>query len=309
MQVGANRGQISSDKWWEGAFDTALHVINHEVRPDLLGLPSRLSHRQLTLHCLQDSSSDSDSDVSTADEVTVAVVRNSDGTITSASQHELQIVAELAAQPAWFGGGRFGGREGKLARIRQQEALAAAQLGLALPKAELAPTTGLPKASKKRKAPHTSSADASSPAAEPVDATVVKHRRSKKRKDKQAAVEQQAASSSQPELAISDLNPDVQPAGKKLIVVEPAFTATIPAVPFVQTPASGWWGAKKFISAGVMEGMDQPQSKSQSERQQFDEDDQTNLYMAAQNLKTSGKKGLGTKSQIGRHCDCVIYSV
>ncbi len=48
-----------------------------------------------------------------------------------------------------------------------------------------------------------------------------------------------------------------------------------------------------------LEGIDQQQNKAQSERQQFDEDDQANLYMAAQNLKTSGKKGLGTKSHIG----------
>ena len=86
---------------------------------------------------------------------------------------------------------------------------------------------------------------------------------------------------------------------KKRIVVEPVFTATIPAVPFVQTSSAGWWGAKKFTSAGCLEGIDQQQNKAQSERQQFDEDDQANLYMAAQNLKTSGKKGLGTKSHIG----------
>ncbi|KAL0027997.1 hypothetical protein WJX79_009705 [Trebouxia sp. C0005] len=86
---------------------------------------------------------------------------------------------------------------------------------------------------------------------------------------------------------------------KKRIVVEPVFTATVPAVPFVQTPSAGWWGAKKFKSAGCLEGIDKQQKKAQSERQQFDEDDQANLYMAAQNLKTSGKKGLGTKSHIG----------
>ncbi|KAL0054759.1 hypothetical protein WJX82_001967 [Trebouxia sp. C0006] len=135
--VGANRGHINCDKWWEGAFNAAVHIIDHE-----------------------DSDSDSDSDVSTADEVTVAV-RNND-------------------------------------------------------------------------------------------------------------------------------------------VVEPVFTATVPAVPFVQTPSAGWWGAKKFTSAGCLEGVDQQQNKAQSERQQFDEDDQANLYMAAQNLKTSGKKGLGTKSHIGK---------
>ena len=51
-------------------------------------------------------------------------------------------------------------------------------------------------------------------------------------------------------------------------------------------------------STGCLEGAEQEKAKA-SERQQFDEDDQTNLYMAAHNLKTQNKKGLGTKSQIG----------
>ena len=83
-------------------------------------------------------------------------------------------------------------------------------------------------------------------------------------------------------------------------MVEPAVTSLAPIVAFVPTPAAGWWGAKKFKSAGCLEGLEQQKSKAQSERQEFDEDDQTNLYMAAQNLKTSGKKGLGTKSHIGQ---------
>lgn len=246
----------------------------------------------ISVWLLQDSSSDSDSAVSTADEVTVCA-RNSDGTITSAAQHELQIAADLAAQPAWHGGGRFGGREGKLARIRQQEALAAAKLGLALPKADLAPAAASIK-SKKRKAPRIADTNLDG-----AHVAIVKTGKSKNHKDKQAAVDptvpQQIAATA------SCLYPEQSLVGKKRIIVEPSFTATAPAIPFVQTPASGWWGAKKFKSAGVLEGMDQPQSKAQAERQQFDEDDQTNLYMAAQNLKTSGKKGLGTKSQIGRH--------
>ena len=223
--------------------------------------------------------------------------RNSDGTITSAAQHELQIAADLAAQPAWHGGGRFGGREGKLARIRQQEALAAAKLGLALPKADLAPAAASVK-SKKRKAPLSIAADQT---VDEAHVAIIKTGKSKRCTDKQAPGDQQATVPQQIDAAESCLHPEQSSAGKKRFIVEPSFTATVPAVPFVQTPASGWWGAKKFKSAGVLEGMDQPQSTAQAERQQFDEDDQTNLYMAAQNLKTSGKKGLGRKSQIGGH--------
>lgn len=277
--VGASRSHITSDKWWEGAFNAAVHIIDHE-----------------------DSDSDSDSDVSTAVEVTVAV-RNNDGTVSSAAQHELQIAADLAAQPAWFGGGRFGGREGKLARIRQQEALAAAKLGLLCAKAELAPAVASVKVSKKRKTPSKSESDpqaASQSFAESaiVTDTAKKGKSSKKRK--QEAIHKQTGTSGEAASAADEAADDVPVVTKKRIVVEPVFTATIPAVPFVQTSSAGWWGAKKFTSAGCLEGIDQQQNKAQSERQQFDEDDQANLYMAAQNLKTSGKKGLGTKSHIGK---------
>ena len=37
VQVGANRSQITSEKWWEGAFNTALHVINNEVMAAVSG--------------------------------------------------------------------------------------------------------------------------------------------------------------------------------------------------------------------------------------------------------------------------------
>ena len=97
------------------------------------------------LRLVQEQDSDSDSDASTVDGVKVAL-QNSDGTVTSAQQHELAIAAEMAKQPAWFGGGRFSGREGKMARIRQQEALAAAKLGLALPKVSPPPASALPPA-------------------------------------------------------------------------------------------------------------------------------------------------------------------
>ena len=250
---------------------------------------------------LQDSDSDSDSDVSTAVEVTVAV-RNNDGTVSSAAQHELQIAADLAAQPAWFGGGRFGGREGKLARIRQQEALAAAKLGLVRAKAELAPAVASVKVSKKRKTPSKTESDPQAAAQSFAELAIVtdtakKGKSSKKRK--QEAIHKQTGTSGEAASAADEAADDVPVVTKKRIVVEPVFTATIPAVPFVQTSSAGWWGAKKFTSAGCLEGIDQQQNKAQSERQQFDEDDQANLYMAAQNLKTSGKKGLGTKSHIG----------
>ena len=274
-----------------------MHIIDHEVSFKLLSMQLHTYTQAIKVAAaLQGSDSDSDSDNSTVDEVTVAV-HNDDGTRSSAAQHELQIAAELAAQPAWFGGGRFGGRAGKLARIRQQEALAAAKLGLAPAKAELAPAVTSVKVSKKRKTPSSSPINSQTAAdSATITVTTTKVKASKKCKQKQEPAENQAASASEAAAAAEDTPVVI----KKRIVVEPAFTATAPAVPFIQTPSSGWWGAKKFTSAGCLEGIDKQQNKAQSERQQFDEDDQANLYMAAQNLKTSGKKGLGTKAALGQ---------
>ena len=66
---------------------------------------------------------DSDSD-SSGDELTTYV--NRDGTQSSATAAELKLAAQLSKDP-W---GRFGGRAGKMARIRAQEAetLAAMQV-------------------------------------------------------------------------------------------------------------------------------------------------------------------------------------
>lgn len=199
---------------------------------------------------MQDSDSDSDSDVSTADGVVVAG-HNSDGTSTSAQQHELAIAAELAKQPAWFGGGRFSGREGKMARIRQQEALAAAKLGLACPKAELVVPVATVKVSKKRKA--TANPDGTAQplvhvAAVPVataKATAGK-KKSKKRKAARDTAQVPAAPSDQE----AEVTVQPEPARRR-VIIEPAFTPA-PAAPFIQTPASGWWGAKKFASAGTV---------------------------------------------------------
>ena len=53
--------------------------------------------------------------------------------------------------------------------------------------------------------------------------------------------------------------------------------------------------------AGCLEGAEQDRKKAAARRQEFDEDDQTNLYMAAHNLKTQNKKGLGTQSHTGNN--------
>lgn len=88
-----------------------------------------------------DSNADSDDDSSESDDEHNArlaeacgIVINRDGTTASATAAELKLAQQLA-KDARGRAGRFGGREGKMARIRQQEAeqAAAMQAKLGIP--------------------------------------------------------------------------------------------------------------------------------------------------------------------------------
>ena len=72
------------------------------------------------------STSGSDSETAFGDDDTKGTVSalNQDGTLASCTAKELRMAQELAKDP-W---GRFGGRGGKLARIRRQEAAALAAM-------------------------------------------------------------------------------------------------------------------------------------------------------------------------------------
>eukprot|EP00884_Botryococcus_braunii_P009401 jgi/Botrbrau1/18462/Bobra.0072s0045.1 len=104
--VGKNNTQIWEDKWWEDAYSTAVKEIN------MVG------------------QADSDSGASSDEEVgfTEVEVRNPDGTSSSATRHELQILRSLNTQPSRIAAGRLVGRAGKLARIQAQEAMAHARV-------------------------------------------------------------------------------------------------------------------------------------------------------------------------------------
>ncbi|PNH04765.1 PIN2/TERF1-interacting telomerase inhibitor 1 [Tetrabaena socialis] len=139
LGVGANTSGNWAQRHWEDAYDNAVQNINHAASSS------------------SSSSSDSDSDSdggarrgrgarakrggpASAAGRGSAVVTNRDGTVASASAAELKIAADLAKDP-W---GRWGGRGGKMARIRAQEqeeaSRARAKLGLApLPAAPATP--------------------------------------------------------------------------------------------------------------------------------------------------------------------------
>ncbi|GMH44113.1 hypothetical protein BSKO_12047 [Bryopsis sp. KO-2023] len=60
-----------------------------------------------------------------------------------------------------------------------------------------------------------------------------------------------------------------------------------------RTPTSGWWGAKRFVSAGFAGEVKEVVPTDWLERQAFDEDDQVKAYMFAHNAKRKGTGGLG----------------
>ena len=76
----------------------------------------------------------------------VAAAVNRDGTRTSASADELRLLASLSRGGSRVAAGRFGGRDAKMARIRQQEAAMAAaaeaKLGMSVPSGVAAANAG-----------------------------------------------------------------------------------------------------------------------------------------------------------------------
>ena len=62
---------------------------------------------------------------------------------------------------------------------------------------------------------------------------------------------------------------------------------------------AGWWGAKRFTSAGCLEGLEKQKDTASKERQEFNEADQEALYNSTQNAKTEHKKGLGAHALMG----------
>ncbi|PRW56427.1 G patch domain-containing 4 [Chlorella sorokiniana] len=293
--VGGNGSYAWGDKWWEKAFDSAVQTVDHS-----------------------DSSDSSDSDSDDEHYAAIAAAVNRDGTRTSASADELKLLAALNKGTGRVAAGRFGGRDAKMARIREQEAKMAAEAAakLGVPSAGTtsvaAGTTGrkgsdasdttsearVP-SSKKRGTGSAAAGDASEGAA----ASSVKSgksskkegKKSKRRKEEAAAAagegagEPTAASQQQQQGEATE----GQPPKKQRIVIEPAVAQSGPVHAFVPTPATGWWGEKRFVSVGCLEGLDKTAAEAARRRMTFNEDDQAAIYNRAQAKKTQGKVGLG----------------
>jgi hypothetical protein len=160
LQIGAKEqpGWKWDWKYWEDAYNSGLRSLQGDERADKTkrakkrrrhtgGGNADSDSRSSSSDSGSDSddeagssssssSSSSDSDAEHDARIAAALgaplpgpTRNRDGTLTSASADELRLAKQLAKDP-W---GRFGGREGKMARIRRQEeeqaATMAARLG------------------------------------------------------------------------------------------------------------------------------------------------------------------------------------
>lgn len=159
--------------------------------------------------------------------------RHADGTASSASAAEAKLAAQLARDP-W---GRFGGRQGKIARLRAQEEaqLAALAAKLASPQpAAVAPAKG----GKRKK----------SGAAVGEDAAGLAPAKRKKGSKAAAPAGEGAAPA---EAALARVVVVADPVADKLSAAHTAFQPT---------PQSGWWGAKRFTSAGAMGSVRYPLS-------------------------------------------------
>ncbi|KAL4858564.1 G patch domain-containing protein 4 [Chlorella vulgaris] len=274
--VGGKGGYAWGDKWWEKAFDSAVMTVDESSSSD---------------------SSDSDSDDERMAAIAASV--NHDGTRTSASVAELKLLASLSKKGGRAAAGRFGGRGGKLDRIRQQEAAMAEAATSKAAAATAAPGSSQQSdttsevllsagSSKKRKAAAAASGEVreTSVASGKADQEGGKKRR--KNGKALAAADADAGGDDAPAAPAAEQVPK-----KPRIVIEAKCVASAPSHPFVPTPATGWWGAKRFASAGCLEGLDKAAAEAQRRRMTFDEDDQARIFTTAHATKTQGKVGLG----------------
>lgn len=286
-QVGAHGSEMWRDKWWEEAYAQSVATISGHNTVSCCVLRShsyiclqpciclRHWHEHGSPVCLADAvncgcaqevsklptESSSDSDSSNSDdsmaEVPASAARrvHADGTASSATDAEHKLAMQLAKDP-W---GRFGGRQGKLARIRAQEqaALQAQQAASAAVSQSAAASRAVTAAA----AAGAADSDAASPRQ--------KHAKRRKRDAAQLLeVASASAAAAAPETA-------AQPSGKrkkgKKAAQQQKAAAAVPAQPreptaadlaaeaaaaamraFKPTPATGWWGAKRFVSSGAL---------------------------------------------------------
>lgn len=249
-----------SERQWEKSFAAALSALpGHSDSDD-------------TAQDVDSSDSDGDSEPGDAP-APAAVPVGRDGIAASASAHELALARELAKDP-W---GRFGGREGKMARIAAAEAAHAAAVG------DAAHQTHLSKRQRAAQQAAAAAAEAAAEAARIAEAAVPYPPPSKgttKRARDGGDVRHQGADKKSRRAAPTDA--DITPA---------------PAAVKDASPAQHWWSSI-FHFAGALEGAlhRRPDARAGVDgRPAFTgtEAEQIALCDAAHAHKASGRRGLG----------------
>lgn len=254
--IGGNNRYGWEEKWWEAAFNANVQSLSSRAASDSDSSTSG-----------SDSESEDETQLTTCQ---AGILRNRDGTVASASAAELKIAAAISKDARGWAG-RFGGREGKMERIRRQEAAAAerARIELGLPSndASVAP----PRPIKMSVTVKTSDGDQGHTVnkRKASDKGGVKPKKSKK----DTSTAQTQGSMSAFTFAAAACSAHVE---KKVVEKD-----------------SKWWGCNYFVSAGYMAGLEP--AEEATKRQMFCEDDQENLYNRTQNNKAAGRQGIGVR--------------
>ena len=116
--VGAPRDDFNAgDAWWERAFDSAARRMNAGGSPQ----PSSSSSSGSSSSSSSDSSDTATGGAATKVGGAAAAARHRDGMVSTMTAEEMALAERLAKASGRAPAGRFGGREGKLARVRRQE--------------------------------------------------------------------------------------------------------------------------------------------------------------------------------------------
>ncbi|CAG9467885.1 unnamed protein product [Pedinophyceae sp. YPF-701] len=303
--IGADLKYNWTEKWWESAFNNVAAKIGtissaHADADDGSGYTSDSSSKSRSGGG-SDSDSDSDADAGAGAGAGAggAAARHRDGTRSTATAEEARILKDLE-KGKW---GRWGGRDGKMARIRaQEEAMArAAAEKLSGGEREAGAAASDGKAKKKDKSKEKKSKK------EKKGKKEKKESRDKKRAAESGGSDSDGAKRARVEGSahgrwggLADLADTIYGAPKdKEGAGEAARLMGVRVVANAEdtTPARdpNWWGAKRFRSAGFMgSAKDEIEDHAEKKDGGFTEGDMEAIYMGAHNRAIKGKVGLGS---------------
>ena len=214
---------------------------------------------------------------------------------------------------------RFGGRDGKMARIKAQEAALAAAAPCAAPasSARGADSAGpgpgsaavqAAEAGAKGRTKRIQGEDEQQPKVKRLKAAARAEPSagddngqltdSRKKKARRRAARQEAAAGESAAALKAPANGSAEQAADESAVHAVHVPAAAAQQGVASMARSGWWGAGRFTSAGCLEGLEHTAQHVALERKEFTEDTQEALYTALQGAKAANKKGLGSSSAL-----------